>query len=553
MKKIYTLSLTFILSLFIIENSIAQSVESLERFGDNGYDAGLEMTIDEVGNSVRAGIFSGKIYYANDSIVAGNNGAGFIAKYNANDLAQWAINIEDVSTVDVKLDAFANVYFAARKTGTIATPLNLGPNCMVAAYNGFYIAKLNSSGNCQWAFGPDFGNAEVHAITLDTAGNVYATGEIYNGTTVGGTTITTNGGTDLFVMKINANGSFAYINTFGGTGDDVGRDIWADKNGKIFVTGDIRNCLDFGGITTTFNGINDFVIAGFNASTGSANWVYNNGSADYSYGYSLEGDHLGNLFVTGSYTFAPMFGNSTFTENNRFFLAKFTDLGSLTWSKVVDANSSWTQPHNQGATTQWMGNKMLLNASENELYLTVHSSGEANFGSTTLNNGSKGIYITKYDLNGDVIWAQLSEGGDNKCNGLGKTTSGNIRLFGTFENGMTMGDFTINTLNSNDDYFMAELSDTPEVDPSSINILNKNLSIHLFPNPTSNLFTVSLDQSNLNFKLEVISVLGKKITSQNFINSKVIINTENWGKGIYFVKILSHNGKLLNTQKVLVK
>ena len=92
-----------------------------------------------------------------------------------------------------------------------------------------------------------------------------------------------------------------------------------------------------------------------------------------------------------------------------------------------------------------MGNKLLLNTTDNELYLTVHSSGEANFGSTTLNNGSKGIYVAKYDLNGDVTWAHGSLGGDNKCNGLGKTTNGNIRLFGTFENEMTMGAFTINT------------------------------------------------------------------------------------------------------------
>ena len=171
---------------------------------------------------------------------------------------------------------------------------------------------------------------------------------------------------------------------------------------------------------------------------------------------------MGGVYVTGSYTYAPVFGNSNINEDNKFFFAKFNDSGSLAWSKMEDANSSWTQPHNQGAPQQWMGNKLLCDPISSDIYLTFATSGQSIFGDYELDNASIGAYIVKYDSNGTVIWAQQTNSfGDSKVHGIGKMPNGNLRLFGAFENEMWMGWDTISTPNSNDDMFMAELFDCP--------------------------------------------------------------------------------------------
>ncbi len=80
----------------------------------------------------------------------------------------------------------------------------------------------------------------VSGITLDSAGNLYITGSTSapDFPTVPAFEGSFGGGTDSFVMKINARGNeMLYSTRFGGIGDDFAARIAVDGRGNAFVTG----------------------------------------------------------------------------------------------------------------------------------------------------------------------------------------------------------------------------------------------------------------------------------------------------------------------------
>ena len=67
----------------------------------------------------------------------------------------------------------------------------------------------------------------------------------------GSTTLPDTGGSaDIFLTKLNANGTEAWAKSFGSStnaGGDVGEAVAFDSAGNIVLTGDLVNTLDFGG------------------------------------------------------------------------------------------------------------------------------------------------------------------------------------------------------------------------------------------------------------------------------------------------------------------
>lgn len=76
----------------------------------------------------------------------------------------------------------------------------------------------------------------------------------------------------------------------------------------------------------------------------------------------------------------------------------------------------------------------------------------------------------------------------------------------------------------------------------------------IYPNPTEEVFFIELTKPSKEFTVCIISVEGKNILDQKFVNhseSEVIIKTSNFSKGVYFVKIYTDND--LHTHKIIIK
>jgi hypothetical protein len=77
----------------------------------------------------------------------------------------------------------------------------------------------------------------THAIAVDAAGSVYLTGETYS-SNFPGASGPRQGSTDIFVTKLNAQGTaMLYSTILGGGDDEAGNAIAVDSNGNAWVTG----------------------------------------------------------------------------------------------------------------------------------------------------------------------------------------------------------------------------------------------------------------------------------------------------------------------------
>lgn len=88
-----------------------------------------------------------------------------------------------------------------------------------------------------------------------------------------------------------------------------------------------------------------------------------------------------------------------------------------------------------------------------------------------------------------------------------------------------------------------------------INETEVDLNVSLYPNPASNFVTIDIfDKNNTgNLKLEITNSIGQVVTSQVIANAnqKVVMDVNNFSKGLYFVRISSD--KVFMTKKLIIQ
>jgi hypothetical protein len=134
-----------------------------------------------------------------------------------------------------------------------------------------------------------------------------------------------------------------------------------------------------------------------------------------------------------------------------------------------------------------------------------------------------------------------------------KGTGGRENLFGS--NAVTVGDDGKIYLTD----FNAGVIIIESYDLSLINVTeitnNKNDYFSIYPNPTSNDFTIEFkDEINLNGAYyEIHDITGREIKKESIKdNSRIVIKTGSWQKGLYFVTLINEN-KSFATGRIIVQ
>ncbi|HIK13203.1 MAG TPA: DUF4347 domain-containing protein [Oscillatoriaceae cyanobacterium M33_DOE_052] len=315
-----------------------------KKMGAGGSDRGSSITLDSSGNVYTTGGFSGTVDFDPGSGTFNLTSAGysdtFISKLNPDGSFAWAKNMggsgEHIGN-SITLDSSGNIYTTGSFSGT--ADFDPGPgtyNLTSAGSADSFISKLNPDGSFAWAKQLG-GNSLGIGIAIDSSGNIYTSGR-FNGTAdfdpdPGTFNLTSAGGWDIFINKLNSDGTFAWAKQLGGGSDDYGGKIALDSSGNVYTTGGFSGTADFDPGTGTFNltsgGSNDIFISKLN-SDGTFAWAKNMGGSSGDEGYNIALDTSGNVYTTGYFTgttdFDPGTGTANFTSagSGDIFISKLT-------------------------------------------------------------------------------------------------------------------------------------------------------------------------------------------------------------------------------------
>lgn len=188
---------------------------------------------------------------------------------------------------------------------------------------------------------------QVHGVDVDVQGNVYVCGQFQgivdfdNGP--GTTTLTSQGGNDVFIAKYNSSGNLQWAKSVGGSSGEIGRSIKLDNFGNVWVCGNFAGVVDMDpgpGVTSYTSGFSDAFILKL-SNSGNYIWsgvVDGNGMA---IAYKLSVDSPGNVLVAGTYSnttndFDPGAGTATLTASNYDgFVLKLNNSGAFQWVKRI--------------------------------------------------------------------------------------------------------------------------------------------------------------------------------------------------------------------------
>ncbi|HIK12454.1 MAG TPA: DUF4347 domain-containing protein [Oscillatoriaceae cyanobacterium M33_DOE_052] len=251
-----------------------------QSFGGTAGDYGYKIAPDGSGNIYTTGHFYNTVDFDPGPGTANLTAIGtlndiFISKLDASGNYVWARSFGDGgydSSLDITVDSSGNSY----TTGYFYATVDFDPGAGVASFTSTggtwdaFIVKLDPNGNYIWAkslgsTGDDFGQS----IVLDNSGNTYITGS-FTGTVdfdpgPGVANLTSAGGDDIFVVKLDANGDYVWAKNLGGGSNESGYGIAADNSSSIYTTGYFSGTGDFDpntGVTNlTSVGSNDIFIA----------------------------------------------------------------------------------------------------------------------------------------------------------------------------------------------------------------------------------------------------------------------------------------------------
>ena len=240
-----------------------------KQFGGTGFDRGRSIRTDVAGNVYTTGQFSGTADFNPDAGTYNLTSLGsfdvFVSKLDANGNFVWAKQFLGIGTIDSGYgiaidDVSGNVYTTGYFQGTVDFDTGTGTYELTSVgETDIFISKLDANGNFVWA--KRFGEAGVdgsYSIAIDVAGNVYTTGFFYETVDfdpgVGVYNLTSNGLSDIFISKLDAEGNFVWVKQCGSDASaDYGLSITVDEANNVYTTGYFAATVDFNPGTAIHN------------------------------------------------------------------------------------------------------------------------------------------------------------------------------------------------------------------------------------------------------------------------------------------------------------
>ncbi len=306
-----------------------------------------------------------------------------------------------------------------------------------------------------WQRAVTFGLGSGYGTAVDAAGNAYVTGEFAETITFGAITLSSAGGTDVYVAKFDPAGVCQWAVRAGGTSNDTGGTLAVAGNGNVLIGGSFDSpAAQFGSntLTNSAGGPQDLFVASLSAA-GAWQWATGGGGGGYESILSLTVDSGGDVYVAGRLgSLTATFGAITLTN------AGFQDV----FVGKLSAAGVWRWANNAGGTAGDVGTGIAVDQTGN-VYLTgIFSSSTIALGATVLTNaGNANAFVARLTPAGAWQWAVgLAGPGVVRANWITVDNGGNAFVLGDFNCGapFTLGTTTLTDIDG--DVFVGKLTPT---------------------------------------------------------------------------------------------
>jgi hypothetical protein len=325
-----------------------------KRFGDTHFQTGRGIGVDPTGDVVVLAAFDGVIDFCGGPLVANGNDSLDIAlvKLDGNGNFKWSKSFGDDDLQQpegLAVDNSGNIILDGQSWGTV----NFGgdPLTSTSDHGALIVAKFDPAGEHLWSkIFQNTGNSYLPylwRVAVDGQGNVVFAGAFEGSIKFGPAPLVSAGNRDVFVVRLNADGTLAWAKRYGDGLNQEGTSAVADSNGNVFVTGAFHGSLNFGNGPIISTGIGDIFLAKLDPS-GNAVWSKRFGdvtSKNLSHtGDEVAVDGAGNSIISGS-----LLGNADFGGGFHVggmngdaypYVAKFDAAGTYAWSYVGDHSAT---------------------------------------------------------------------------------------------------------------------------------------------------------------------------------------------------------------------
>lgn len=238
----------------------------------------------------------------------------------------------------VAVDSANNLVVAGGFSGVIDCDGAGGaPGAQNMQSTDIFVCKLSSTGASAWglpffAYGP--GEQRVKSVAVDSIGDVFIAGEFDGTFSIGVSTLVYNPGqfqpVDVFVAKLNGDGTPSWAKSFGESEDQRVHGIVAAPGGASYVVGHTEGPIAL----EPSNGYADGFLLKLK-SDGTKDWVriLGDGAANQ-YATSVALDDTGNVIVAGYFGGTIDFGGEVIdaSPNLHAYVAAFSPTNQYLWS-----------------------------------------------------------------------------------------------------------------------------------------------------------------------------------------------------------------------------
>ncbi len=452
-----------------------------------------------------------------------------------------------------------------------------------------WIVKMDASGNLMWD--KTYGGSGDDFLTSikETLDGGFIVGMGSNSNISGDKSENSRGGTDFWILKLNAAGELDWQKTYGGAQPEFDTNIFPTVDGGYFVTGYSDSDIS-GDKTVPSKGQRDYWVLKLNNS-GEINWqkAVGGNTVDRLI-VSMQTEDGG--YILGGHSDSNISGDKS--ENNRGlfdnWLVKLSGDGTIEWNKTYGGNDNdlvrdiiqiedgfmvggyshsgisgdktgelrgvidyWVYKINNDGNMVWQktigGNqtdylRTIRRKSDGNYLVTGYSNSNVSGEKTENSNGGYDMWFLLLDPNGEILGQNTIGGAADESAGYSVILDDGY-LFAVASESNQSGDKSENS-RGEEDYWIFKTN----FGLLGLDDLQEQSTILIYPNPIKDQFTIDLGKVESKIQIKITDSTGKLVYKQNYSNTQKVPIVFNVSTGIYFLSVQLENNKTI-TKKLI--